>query len=98
MMYATCDILVPDVTTQTKVFCLTIPKQYYSRRFLILILPQLLTDYTLANLKTTQYCLKCTCQEAFVMICTKSSLNSSFLWSLNHFHKRGMDFFFWKEI
>lgn len=52
-MYATCDILVPDVTTQTKVFCLTIPKQYYPPRFLIFILPQLLTDYTLANLDTT---------------------------------------------
>lgn len=98
MMYATCDILVPDVTTQTKVFCLTIPKQRYSPKFLILILPQLLTDYTLANLETTQCCFKCTCGEACMVICSKSSPNSSLLWSLNHFHKCGMDFFFWGKI
>lgn len=98
MMHATCDILVPDVTTQTKVFCLTIPKQYYSAKFLILILPQLLTDYTLANPETTQYCLKCTCREACRMIYAKSSLNSSFLWSLNHLNKCGVGFFFWRKI
>lgn len=79
--------LVPDVTNPNQNLSFTIAKQHCSPRLLTLIFPQLLTDCTLITPETAQCCLNCTCQEACMMICTKSFPTPLLLWPLDHFYK-----------
>lgn len=98
MMYATCDVLIPDVINPNQSLLLDNSKTILLSQVSDFDFAQSLTNYTLANLEIIQYCFKCTYREACTMICTKSSLNSSLLWSLNHFHKCGTSFSFGRRI